>query len=112
MPKSPAHLFYNDLPDATAQHWVQKLLPSHLGTPQTLTYEGWRHVPAFYLFCEYDNALSLKLQESMVAKAKAYGADILTEKFNSGHSPFLSMPEATAKWVERSVSEAEKLAGI
>jgi len=91
--------FYNDLPDAEAEHWFSLLKP-HPAIAQTteLTNEGYRYVPVTYLFCENDQALPVVVQKAMVETALQ--GDFTGVTCGSGHSPFLSMPEKVVEVIE------------
>lgn len=58
-------------------------------------------IPSTYLICEKDNAIPLSAQEGMVKAAQNAGADFTSEKFDTGHSPFLVKPKETAEFLMR-----------
>lgn len=94
----PKNRFYNDLPPSEQEHWTSLLKP-HPASAQTtaLTNEAYLYVSTVYLFCENDQALPIFIQEGFVKDA---GVGIGVERCESGHSPFLSMPERVVEVVE------------
>lgn len=68
---------------------------------QPLMYEAYRHIPAAYLLCEHDNAISLPKQKRL---ATAAGVRV-QEQLASGHSPFLNKPNDVADFVVRAVEQ-------
>jgi pimeloyl-ACP methyl ester carboxylesterase len=66
---------------------------------------AWREIPAAYLVCEEDKALPAALQDAMAQGVKAAGANIVIERINSSHSPYLSQPEAIVGFLRRAAGE-------
>lgn len=104
MPKDPQQHFYNDMPREEADYWAGRLRPMHMPVPHDF-YEPWREVPLHYLICEDDLAQPLALQETMIECAREEGGVVHTERIAAGHSPFLSQPEATVRWIRRVAGE-------
>lgn len=82
----PARRFYNDLSPADQAHWVSLLKPQH------------QHIPFTYLFCENDKTLSLGIQRGAVEGSEVKSA---AETRDSGHNPFLNMPERMVEVIDR-----------
>ncbi len=110
----PDHLFYNDVSAEEAAH-SKSLLKTHSWRSKTLPPSaegvGYWGIPTSYLVCEKDNALPADLQRSWIVAAnealEKRGSDlrIKEESVDSGHSPFLSMPERTAEFIRRAAGE-------
>jgi len=99
---NPANIFYNDLPPAEAQYWVDKLQDFSYGCFKSpVTYAAWKYIPSTFLLCENDNAGSAEDQEKMV---QAVGV-LKVERCFSSHSPFLSVPEKTAEVIRKAAEE-------
>jgi len=95
-------LFYHDLPVAEGEYWVSKLtkqaqLP--MTEDGTHAYSGWMDVPVWYLATVEDKAWPFEAQMMTAEMAKAAGGDITIRELASSHSPMLSRPEETAKFV-------------
>ncbi|OAP60586.1 hypothetical protein AYL99_05588 [Fonsecaea erecta] len=101
----PAKYFYNDLPREVAEKWTSKLIKfsAAIRGARDSVYAGWRDVPVWYLICTEDNAIKKELQEHMVEKCRALGADISTRECEAGHSPMLSRPGETVAFIEDAV---------
>jgi len=101
-PAGPEEVFYNDLPAAEAARWSRALKPHSYSTfKSTTTVEPWQTIPSAYLFCENDNAIPIQAQQAMVAmaKQKAPKSFDMVQWCVSGHSPFLSKPDAVADFL-------------
>jgi pimeloyl-ACP methyl ester carboxylesterase len=102
-PAVPTERFYHDLDPKVAEAAARDIRPfSNQCFSSKSTYAAWKHVPSTYLFCEKDRAIPLEAQRSMVENS---GVQWRTESLNSSHSPFLSMPEETAKAIRRAAGE-------
>ncbi|KIX95580.1 uncharacterized protein Z520_08700 [Fonsecaea multimorphosa CBS 102226] len=97
--------FYNDMPREDAAKWSSKLIKfsAAMFGARDSVYAGWRDVPVWYLICSTDNAIKKELQEDMVQKCRALGADITTRECEAGHSPMLSKPGETVVFIEDAV---------
>ncbi|KAI9659544.1 MAG: hypothetical protein M1821_001803 [Bathelium mastoideum] len=101
-PKNPTDTFYHDLSDQEARHWASKLKRQSLGTNLTpIKYAAWKHYPTAYLLTEHDKALPIFVQQMLLDKALAAGTVALEERIQTGHSPFLKDPKATADFLAR-----------
>lgn len=99
-PLGPRDIFYNDLDDETAEHWIKKLQVHSWPTLSSkLTYAAYQHVPSAYLLCDADKAIPIQVQEGMASS-------MTTERCSAGHSPFLSQPELTTAFIRRQAGEA------
>ena len=86
-------LFYNDCDDETRSLAISQLRP-HWGAAFTDagSTAAWRSVPATYVVCTLDQALSPRLQREVYAPRAVRLATLV-----SGHSPFLSVPQQLAQ---------------
>ena len=88
----PAAVFYNDVPpELTARSVDRVSAHSSAAFDQPLTNAGWKAVPSTYVICEQDQAIPPSAQEAMAQRA----GEVL--RMDTGHSPFLSDPEALAR---------------
>jgi len=99
-PIDPRNIFYNDLDEETAKHWIAKLKVHSWPTLSSkLSYAAWQHVSSAYLLCEADQAIPIHAQEGMASS-------MASERCTAGHSPFMSQPEVTTAFIRRQVGEA------
>ena len=92
-PELAAETFYGDLPADEANKRARSLVPTTLSVFTNPT-EGsplWQHLPATYIVCEADRAISPDRQEFMANRATN---DIV--RLETSHSPFVSRPAAVA----------------
>ncbi|CAG8893106.1 unnamed protein product [Penicillium egyptiacum] len=96
----PVTWFFNDLPPAHAAAWANKLVV-HPKSAQfdPVTHEAYRTIPTAYILCDKDEGLIPKVQEMMIDNVRKAGVNVHVERLPASHSPFLSMPEQTAKLV-------------
>ncbi|KAJ5888307.1 alpha/beta-hydrolase [Penicillium taxi] len=96
----PRELFYHDLPQQEAEFWVSQL------TDQSLkalfeggehSYAGWRDLPVWYIGTVEDRGLPVLVQRMQIGMAREMGCSVEHRELQTGHSPFLSQPEATVK---------------
>ena len=105
--QKPKEIFYNCCPDDVAEENAKQLGLFAVGTFRSKpTYAAWKHIPCSYLICENDQAIPLVAQEAMSsqpdAKFEVFGC-------KADHSPFLSMPDFTARMVRRAAGEELEL---
>ena len=88
---TPAEVFYNDVsPELSARSVPRVSAHSLAAFEQPLTNAGWKAVPSTYVICEQDHAIPPFAQEAMAQRA----GEVI--RMNTGHSPFLSQPQALA----------------
>jgi pimeloyl-ACP methyl ester carboxylesterase len=95
-PEAVKLAFYNDCSDADARAAMARLVPEPAGPsgePLRLSAERFGRLDKFYIHCAKDNAISLARQREFAAKWPMRR----TLTLESGHSPFLSMPERLAQ---------------
>jgi pimeloyl-ACP methyl ester carboxylesterase len=107
----PATLFYNDVSPEEAKDWVSKLRPQSFATfTDPPKYAAWKDIPTWYLLTKQDKAIAPEIEHALVNEAREYldkvggpGAgerSLKCEEIDSSHSPFLSHPKETAKFIE------------
>ncbi|KAH7117950.1 Alpha/beta hydrolase fold-1 [Dendryphion nanum] len=99
-------VFYNDLPAEEQKHWISKLQSHSFATTTAgATGAAWKDIPTSYLLTEDDQAIPAFAQELMTNGVKDMGGDIQVERIKSGHSPFLSKPDAVVDYIRRAAGE-------
>jgi pimeloyl-ACP methyl ester carboxylesterase len=99
---NPRDLFYNDVPSEQADWAIAKHRPfSWAAVTESLTAAAWRTVPSTYIICDWDAAFS-EGQEYFAARANE------VRRLPSGHSPFLSVPEALVDLIIEAASATAK----
>ena len=89
--QTPADVFYNDVSPELTEKSVARVSAHALAAfEQPLTNAGWKAVPSTYVISEQDQAIPLFAQEAMAQRT----GEVL--RMDTGHSPFLSQPEALA----------------
>jgi pimeloyl-ACP methyl ester carboxylesterase len=96
LPDKGADVFFTDCPEAQ-QRWALGQLTDEPLRPSLekplLTPDRFGAVPRSYIRCTKDRAISIELQDGMIARQPCDRIATLP----SSHSPFLSMPEALAQ---------------
>ena len=95
--------FYNDVPDDIADDAVQHLVgcSGSLGKGR-LTSVCWHEIASVFIICEKDKALPPAIAEWVIAAAQV-SWDVV--RMDSGHSPFLSVPDRLAAVVRWAAGE-------
>lgn len=101
-------IFHNGVSDPAVLEFQKKeLLNQAKGSFDTkATYAAWKDTDRFrtaYVVCELDLAIPQHVQDGMV---KQPGANFKVERLNTGHSPWLSMPDGTIDTLDRLVMES------
>jgi hypothetical protein len=100
----PIPFFYSDVEPAAAAHAASLLLPHAIEAFfSTTQYDGCADFPVTYVVCNNDKALTVEYQHKAIEicrsrenrKGGPEAVEVVT--MESGHSPFLSMPEETVK---------------
>lgn len=100
----PKEIFYNLCSPELAEEHASKLELISKGLFDTkTTYAGWKYIPGTYLLCRNDMAIPEFAQEAMSTQP---GANFEVIRCNADHSPFLCMPEYTAKVVRHAAGES------
>lgn len=100
-------LFYHDLPEEEGDYWVKKLQKQALKPLMEggeHFYAGWRDVPLWYLATTDDKTYPTQVQSMVVQMANDDGGNITWREVESSHSPMLSKPEETAKFLLEAVA--------
>ena len=101
----PRETFYHDLPVEEGEYWVGKITkqaarPFMNPEGREFSYAGWMDVPVWYLATTDDKALPYEAQKHLLQMSRDAGGDITVREVESSHSPMLSKPEETAKFIE------------
>lgn len=104
----PADMLYHDLPGEESKAWVSKLtkqsvLPIAKGGEHV--YSTWKDVPSWYLLTAQDHALPAEMQRYIVTATEQAGGDVTTREIQSSHSPMLSQPRETAKFIKEAAED-------
>ncbi|KAF4811522.1 putative methylesterase 11 [Colletotrichum siamense] len=99
----PVEICYNDLDEEAAAEAVLGLkCHSYRTFFSKLTYAAWRDIPVTYILCERDNAIPPPAQQQMIDASKV---DVVVERMDASHSPFLSRPNDVTAALRRSAGE-------
>ena len=98
-----AGMWYNDLPKEEQQRQLAQTVPhpkaGSFHKPKVVAYSK---IPTTFVYCTEDNAFPYVVQQALVAAHKSSGIHVDEETVESGHYPFLSVPEKLAdvvlKW--------------
>ncbi|NIQ10975.1 MAG: alpha/beta fold hydrolase [Gammaproteobacteria bacterium] len=88
--------FYNDCSEEDFYFAMNKLVPQPLApisTPIHITKERWGRVPRSYIECSMDQTITNSTQQEMHTNITCESVS----RLESGHSPFLSVPEKLAE---------------
>jgi pimeloyl-ACP methyl ester carboxylesterase len=103
-PEIGGPITFNDLPPDDALKWQRQFsqhsLPSYQGR---LTYPGYKYVPVTYMFTERDLILWPEIQQMMISNMEAAGAKVNVIKYNTGHVPHASDPDAVVDVVKKAL---------
>ena len=94
-PEAAERVFYQDCAPADRAEAASRLVPEPvlpLNTPLALTDARYGSVPRHYIACTLDEAIPLVQQRAMLDRLPCASVTTL----ESGHSPFLSMPDRLA----------------
>jgi pimeloyl-ACP methyl ester carboxylesterase len=91
-PEQAAGLFYGDC-DAATQKWAIGNIRAQCGAPfaDAVSHPGWKEIRSTYVVCSADRAMPPDWQRNLFAPRLNSVVEL-----NSGHSPFLSQPDALA----------------
>lgn len=102
----PIEAFYHDIPRDEAERRATSLVHHSLPTLNAkVDYAAWKDIPTTYLVCNGDVTIPPEKQRGCVEQAKAKGGDVTMVECESGHSPFLSMPDLVSKIIRRAAGE-------
>jgi pimeloyl-ACP methyl ester carboxylesterase len=102
------HVLYNDLSINEALKSVWLLKPQSYGINTSVIpsqVEGIKGIPMKFLLCRNDNATPWEAQTGSVLGFRGAGVEVYAEVAESGHSPFLKVPEETARFIRRAAGE-------
>lgn len=99
--------FYSDLNKDERDYWKQYMSyqTSNFFT-LPLTHATWKDVPCSWIYTELDEIIPVDIQRKCVQEAETgTGIYIRTFTLQSGHSPFLNMPDKLVEIVHTVYSE-------
>ncbi|THY03461.1 hypothetical protein D6D01_10215 [Aureobasidium pullulans] len=102
------NILYNDLEHNEALKAVWKLEPQSYGVNTSIVPDqaaGVADIQVSYLLCEDDRAVPLVMQNAAVETLREKGVHVYAEVAKSGHSPFLKLPEETARFIRKAAGE-------
>ncbi|KAI0814271.1 Alpha/Beta hydrolase protein [Xylaria sp. FL0064] len=105
IPNNPHHRYYADIEPLLTTKAINGLQPM---SSQVLTdksgYEPWNDgFGVGYIFTENDNTLPIDLQKTMFSR---FPEGSFSTNLDSGHSPFLNMPDAVAEAIHEAIEYA------
>ncbi|THX46062.1 hypothetical protein D6D06_10243 [Aureobasidium pullulans] len=98
------NILYNDIDHNKALKAVWRLEPQSYGVNTSIIPDqvaGITGIPVNYLLCEDDRAVPLVMQNAAIKALKEKGGHVYAEVAKSGHSPFLKLPEETARFIRK-----------
>lgn len=103
------HMLYNDVEINEALKAVWRLKPQSYGVNNSIIPNQLaglvKGIPLNFLLCSKDNATPWVAQTGSVQGFRGAGVEVYAEVAESGHSPFLNLPEETARFVRRAAGE-------
>ncbi|CAP71581.1 uncharacterized protein PODANS_6_670 [Podospora anserina S mat+] len=111
-PEDVKGMFYQDLDDDTVAELAKELRPQSFGAFWSITtHAAWRHVPTTYILTTGDRPTTVVAAQYLVDSAKASGQHRIDNviKVDTGHSPFISRPEWTAKTLIEEANRSPQL---
>ena len=106
-----ANVFYNDLPEAEWQRWVEECAPTipTAALKSPVTYLAYQHYPCTFLVCKNDNVILAAAQREA---AMASGNEFRFESCDAGHLAYINQPETVLRVVEKMAAAAEQSDGL
>ncbi|THZ90641.1 hypothetical protein D6C82_10367 [Aureobasidium pullulans] len=102
------NILYNDIEHNEALKAVWRLEPQSYGVNTSIIPDqvgGITGIPISYLLCKDDRAVPLVMQNAAVEALREKGGHMFAEVAKSGHSPFLKLPEETARFIRKAAGE-------
>ena len=105
IPHDAKEILFNDVPDELATKAAELVVPnSRSVTEDTISYVPWDDMPCTYIMCELDQALPAQVAQWLLVSG---GVKCEIVSIQSGHSPYLSMPDRTAAIIRRAAGEKD-----
>ncbi|KAI1740507.1 Alpha/beta hydrolase fold-1 [Xylaria scruposa] len=105
-------MFYQDMDDDTVELLVKDIRPQSLGAFWSTTeHAAWRFIPTTYILTLKDKPSTVAAARYLIDTAKASGTHKIDRviELQTGHSPFISCPELTARTL---IEEANRLVAL
>ena len=105
IPHDAKEILFNDVPEEFATKAAELVVPNSRGvTEATISYVPWNDMPCTYIMCELDQALPAQVAQWLLVSG---GVKCEIVSIQSGHSPYLSMPDRTAAIIRRAAGEKD-----
>ncbi|KAI1271284.1 alpha/beta-hydrolase [Xylaria sp. FL0933] len=111
VPNNPHHRYYADIESSLATKALNGLQPMSSRVLTDISgYEPWNDgFGVGYIFTENDNTLPIDLQKTMCSR---FPEGSFSTSLDSGHSPFLNMPDAVAEAIDEAIEYVVNLQRI
>lgn len=109
-PEDARKIFYNDISEAEAERWIQKILPQSMGVyNSTQTYVGWKYIPSTFVTGLLDQSdFKPPFVQYIISSARQQHAeafDMVETCEQGGHCLMISHPDWLADVLRRSAGE-------
>jgi len=103
IPENHSHKTFSDLPKEEGLSWARQFPAQSAVTFATpLTYAGYKDVSVTYFLAEGDKLITPEVQLKIIDNIeRARGGEIEVLKYNTGHVPHLSKPEAVTDAIKK-----------
>ncbi|KAF2758031.1 alpha/beta-hydrolase [Pseudovirgaria hyperparasitica] len=100
--QNPRDVFFNDLSDADAAHWLPDIRSAAAGTfTSNAQYAPWKDVPCAYLFATVDNAIPPAAQHAFFDNVQAESKFAwVTGEVKGGHASAISHAGDVASFID------------
>lgn len=110
IPERPVEVFCPEVEPQLAREYTDSLRPHSYQTFfSRTTWEPYKDIPFFCLFCKLDKMVSLEKQKTSAATADI---KFKSSTLNAGHCPFLALPDQVANAIRRAAKESTYYSGV
>ncbi|KAK1252090.1 hypothetical protein MKX08_003277 [Trichoderma sp. CBMAI-0020] len=101
--------FYSDMKQDERDYWKQYMSYQAVEFfTLPVTHATWKDVPCSWIYTELDEVIPVDIQKKFILEAQQdAGIHIRTFSLQSGHSPFLNMPDQLVEIIQTVYSENE-----
>lgn len=101
--------FYSDMKKDERDYWKQYMSYQAVEFfTMPVTHATWKDVPCSWIYTELDQVIPVDIQKKFILEAQQdAGIHIRTFSLQSGHSPFLNMPDKVVEIMQTIYSENE-----
>jgi hypothetical protein len=109
-PAMTARLIHQDSPPEEGEALVRDMAKHSVQSfGNTLTYAGYKNIPASYLLCDRDLAGPPDFQREMIAMIEeASGRKVDVTNIDAGHCPYVTAEKETIEWVLNIARKAQE----